>query len=108
VVNRRDPRTGLSRRRSRVRVPSLPFTPRHTTSQFAGVSGPPRGAAAGPPSLPITRLHVAWSWRAGDTIPLGYKTLRVIDVRNDVVDEEPVLVVEDVSNERPAPPTATP
>jgi hypothetical protein len=39
---------------------------------------------------------------------LGYKTLRVIDVRNDVVDEEPVLVVEDVSNERPAPPTATP
>jgi hypothetical protein len=33
----------------------------------------------------------------GDTIPLGYKTLRVVELRDDVVDEEPVLVVEDVS-----------
>ena len=33
----------------------------------------------------------------GDTIPLGYKTLRVMDVRDDEVDEEPVLVVEDMS-----------
>jgi hypothetical protein len=51
------------------------------------------GAAADPAALKT----VAWSWRAGDTIPLGYKTLRVIDVRDDVVDDDPVLVVEDMS-----------
>jgi hypothetical protein len=31
------------------------------------------------------------------TIPLGYKTLRVVDVRDGRDDEDPILVVEDVS-----------
>jgi hypothetical protein len=40
-------------------------------------------------------------WRVGDTIPLGGRpSLRVIEVRDDNVDEPPVLVVEEV-----APPT---
>src|SRR5262249_38414615 len=51
------------------------------------------GAPADPPSFTtITPL-----WRAGDTIPLGHTTLRVIDVRQADPDEPPVLVVEDKS-----------
>jgi hypothetical protein len=53
--------------------------------------------ADGTPAEPRTFKTVAWSWQAGDTIPLGHKTLRVVDVRDDVVDGDPVLVVEDVS-----------
>jgi hypothetical protein len=37
------------------------------------------------------------TWRAGDTIPLVRRRPRVVDVRDDVDDETPVLVVEDVS-----------
>jgi hypothetical protein len=47
------------------------------------------GAAADPPTLQT----VAPQWRPGDTIPLGRRTLRVVDVRH----EDAVLVVEDVS-----------
>jgi hypothetical protein len=38
-------------------------------------------------------------WRPGDTIPLGRRTLRVVEVRDGDVDvgRDPVLVVEDVS-----------
>jgi len=51
------------------------------------------GAPADPPSLTtITPL-----WRPGDTIPLGSRTLRVVDVRQPDLDEPPVLVVEDTS-----------
>ena len=39
-----------------------------------------------------TTVH---TWRAGDTIPLGRRTLRVVDVRDDDADQPPVLVVED-------------
>jgi hypothetical protein len=50
------------------------------------------GAPADPPSL----TTVAPKWEPGDTIPLGPRTLRVIDVRYD--DDEPtVLIVEDTS-----------
>jgi hypothetical protein len=34
------------------------------------------------------------NWRAGDTIPLGARTLQVLDVRYDHADEASVLVVE--------------
>jgi hypothetical protein len=51
------------------------------------------GAPAAPPSFQT----VAPLWRPGDTIPLGRRTLRVVDVRDGDVDEDPVLVVEDVS-----------
>ena len=48
------------------------------------------GTPADPPSFQT----VAPSWRPGDTIPLGRRTLRVVEVR-DGDDEHPtVLVVE--------------
>ena len=36
------------------------------------------------------------TWRPGDTIPLGRRTLRVVDVRTDDADFPPVLVVEEL------------
>jgi hypothetical protein len=38
------------------------------------------------------------NWRPGDTIPLGHRTLRVLDVRDDDADQAPVLVVEDAGS----------
>ena len=35
------------------------------------------------------------TWKAGDTIPLGSRSLRVVDVRDQGDDEPTVLVVED-------------
>jgi hypothetical protein len=35
-------------------------------------------------------------WRVDDTIPLGGRSLRVVEVRGDNVDEPAVLVVENV------------
>jgi hypothetical protein len=52
----------------------------------------------GAPVDPPTFRTVAPSWRPGDTIPLGRRSLRVVDVRYG--EDEGVLVVEDV--ERPA------
>jgi hypothetical protein len=37
------------------------------------------------------------NWRAGDTIPLGQRTLRVLRVRDDDADQPPSLVVEDMA-----------
>jgi hypothetical protein len=51
------------------------------------------GAPADPPSF----TTVAPKWQAGDTIPLGRRTLRVVDVRERDADEPTVLVVEDTS-----------
>jgi hypothetical protein len=50
------------------------------------------GAQADPPKLE----SAVPNWSAGDTIPLGARTLRVVDVRDDDADEPPVLIVEDV------------
>jgi hypothetical protein len=41
--------------------------------------------------------HAGSDRRPGDTIPLGTRILRVIDVRDDDADQAPVLVVEDLS-----------
>jgi hypothetical protein len=38
------------------------------------------------------------NWRAGDTILLGGRTLRVVEVRDDDADQAPVLVVERVED----------
>ena len=46
------------------------------------------GEPADPPKLTSAMPN----WRAGDTILLGARTLRAVDVRYD--DEPPVLVVE--------------
>jgi hypothetical protein len=51
----------------------------------------PEGAPADPPTLE----SAAHNWKAGDTIPLGKRTLRVIGKRDDEGDQPPVLVVED-------------
>jgi hypothetical protein len=53
------------------------------------------GEAAEPPTL---RSAVP-NWRAGDTIPLGGRTLCVVAVRDDDADSPPVLVVEDVAED---------
>ena len=52
----------------------------------------------GTPAEPST-LHTAVpNWETGNTIPLGQRTLRVVEVR-PVPDAMPVLVVEDVAEE---------
>jgi hypothetical protein len=50
------------------------------------------GAAAEPSTL----SSAVPNWRAGDTIPLGKRTLRVVAIRDDAADQPPVLVVEEV------------
>jgi hypothetical protein len=49
-----------------------------------------------PADPPVLRSAIS-TWRAGDTIPLGGRTLRVIAVVNDDA-EVPVLVVEEAAN----------
>ena len=49
------------------------------------------GVPAEPPSLSTAVPN----WRAGDTIPLGRRTLRVVRVCDDDADQPPVLVVEE-------------
>jgi len=51
------------------------------------------GVPADPPKIE----SAVPNWRAGDTIPLGAKTLRVVDVRYDEADDASVLVVEEVA-----------
>jgi hypothetical protein len=55
--------------------------------------------ADGEPAEPPSFQTVAPLWRPGDTIPLGPRTLRVVDVRQGKVDEDSVLAVEDVLEE---------
>ena len=49
----------------------------------------------GTPAEPPTLHSAVPNWRPGDTIPFGYKTMRVVGVRDDDADQAPVLVVED-------------
>jgi hypothetical protein len=51
----------------------------------------------GTPADPPTLTSIAPVWRAGDTIPLGRRTLRVIQVRDGEPHEPAVLIVEDMS-----------
>jgi hypothetical protein len=51
------------------------------------------GTQADPPKIE----SAVPNWRAGDTIPLGARTLRVVDVRYDEADDASVLVVEDMA-----------
>jgi hypothetical protein len=52
---------------------------------------PATWTSADPPMLSTSVL----TWRPGDKIPLGRRTLRVVAVRDDDADQPPVLVVED-------------
>ena len=51
----------------------------------------------GLPAEPPTFSTVVPNWHAGDMIPLGRRTLRVVQVRDDDADQPPVLVMEDVA-----------
>jgi hypothetical protein len=51
------------------------------------------GAPADPPKLD----SAVPNWSLGDTIPLGARTLRVLDVRYDEADDASILVVEDMA-----------
>jgi hypothetical protein len=52
---------------------------------------------AGNPADPPTFRTAVPNWQAGDTIPLGGRTLRVVDVRDDDADSAPVLIVQDMA-----------
>jgi hypothetical protein len=51
----------------------------------------------GSPAEPPTLASAIPNWKAGDTVPLGGGTLRVVDVRDDEADQPPVLIVEEAS-----------
>jgi hypothetical protein len=60
--------------------------------------------ADGTPAEPPSIGTMVTNWRPGDTIPLGRdRTLRVIEIRDDDVDQPPVLVVRTWPKERVAP-----
>jgi hypothetical protein len=54
--------------------------------------------ADGRPADPPKLGSAVPNWSSGDTIPLGAKTLRVVDVRYDKADDASVLVVEDMAS----------
>jgi hypothetical protein len=56
------------------------------------------GARAEPPTLET----VVPNWKAGDTIPLGRRMLRVVGIRDDDADQPPVLIVEESAPDVPA------
>ena len=49
-----------------------------------------------PADPPTVRVAVP-NWRAGDTITVGHRRLRVVAVRDDDADQPPTLVVEDAA-----------
>jgi hypothetical protein len=51
----------------------------------------------GSPADPPTLKSAVPDWHPGDAIPLGARTLRVVDVRDEDADQAPVLVVEGVA-----------
>ncbi len=53
--------------------------------------------ADGTPADPPTVRVAVPNWRAGDTITVGHRSLRVVSVRDDDADQPPALVVEDVA-----------
>jgi hypothetical protein len=83
VVVRRGCPNRPSRMGSRLEVaPALmAITLRHLAAEFD--------------DLATTLSCAAPTWSAGDTIHLGQRTLRVVDVRDDDADKPPVLVVEE-------------
>jgi hypothetical protein len=51
----------------------------------------------GVPAEPPTLSSAVPNWRPGDTMPLGGKSLRVVELRDDDADQPPVLIVEEAS-----------
>ena len=50
----------------------------------------------GEAAKPSTLSSAVPNWKAGDSIPLGRRTLRVVGVRDNDADQPPVLIVEEV------------
>ena len=48
----------------------------------------------GTPADPPTFRTAVPNWRAGDVIPLGHRSLRVVEVLDDDVEQAPKLIVE--------------
>ena len=56
----------------------------------------------GAPADPAMLKTAVPNWRPGDTIPVSRgKILRVVEIRNEEADEQPVLVVEETGPELP-------
>jgi hypothetical protein len=53
--------------------------------------------ADGMPAEPPTLSSAVPNWGTDDTIPLGPRTLRVVDIRDDDAEQPSVLVVEDLA-----------
>ena len=51
----------------------------------------------GEPAEPPTLSAAVPNWKAGDTIHLGHRTLRVVGKRDEDADRPPVLIVEEAS-----------
>jgi hypothetical protein len=51
----------------------------------------------GVPAEPPTMASAVPNWKAGETIPLGRRTLRVVRIRDDDADQPSVLIVEEAS-----------
>jgi hypothetical protein len=49
----------------------------------------------GVPADPPTLASAVPNWKAGDLVPLGRRTLRVVGIRDDDADRPPVLIVEE-------------
>ena len=49
------------------------------------------------PTCRRSEVRPGVTWKAGDTIPLGARTLRVVEVRDDDADQAPRLIVRDAS-----------
>jgi hypothetical protein len=47
------------------------------------------------PADPPTLASAVPNWKAGDLVPLGQRTLRVVGIRDDDADQPPVLIVEE-------------
>jgi hypothetical protein len=46
---------------------------------------------------PRTLETIVPNWKAGDSIHLGHRTLRVVAIPDDDADQPPVLIVEEAS-----------
>jgi hypothetical protein len=55
--------------------------------------------AEGVPANPSTLESIVPNWKAGDSIYLGHRTLRVVGIRDDDADQPPVLIVEEAALE---------
>jgi hypothetical protein len=78
------------------RLDSLRRPPRKRRRRLAGFLFKLE-TAAGEAAEPSTLRSAVPDWRAGDTIPLGKRTLRVLAVRDNESGDEPVLIVEDMA-----------